>query len=110
MSNPRTAQAIPPVFVLSTGRCGSTMVSNLLNLHPRILSLSELYAFTGLTAFAGKRRSGEWMWDLLSQQRNHTRVMLQGNLEELLYPFDTPGAPGLRAPTCRPSCAPPSRI
>ena len=97
MSNPRTAQAIPPVFVLSTGRCGSTMVSKLLNLHPRILSLSELYAFTGLTAFAGKRRSGEWMWDLLSQQRNHTRVMLQGNLEELLYPFDTPGARFTRA-------------
>ena len=97
MSDPRTAQAIPPVFVLSTGRCGSTMVSNLLNLHPRILSLSELYSFTGLTAFAGKRRSGEWMWDLLSQQRNHTRLMLQGNYEELLYPFDTPGARFTRA-------------
>ena len=59
MSNPRTAQAIPPAFVLSTGRCGSTMVSNLLNQHPRILSLSEVYSFTGLTVFAGNRRSGD---------------------------------------------------
>ena len=97
MSNFRTEQTIPPVFVLSTGRCGSTMVSNLLNLHPRVLSLSELNAFTGLTAFAAKRRSGEWMWNLLGKQRNHTRLMLQGNFDELLYPFDTPGARFTRA-------------
>ena len=31
---------IPPVFVLSTGRCGSTMVSDILNRHPDVLSIS----------------------------------------------------------------------
>ena len=35
-----------PIFVLSTGRCGSTTLSNILNLHPA-LSLSEFVSFTG---------------------------------------------------------------
>jgi hypothetical protein len=33
--------AWPGVFVVSTGRCGSTMLSNMLRLNPDILSLSE---------------------------------------------------------------------
>ena len=31
----------PGVFVVSTGRCGSTMLSNMLRLNPEVLSLSE---------------------------------------------------------------------
>ena len=42
---------IPPVLVLNTGRCGSTMISDILNRHPRILSLSEFFSFNGLAAF-----------------------------------------------------------
>ena len=34
------ARSAPPVFVVSSGRCGSTLVSNMLRLHPDILSLS----------------------------------------------------------------------
>ncbi len=34
----------PGVFVVSTGRCGSTMLSNMLRLNPEILSLSEFLA------------------------------------------------------------------
>lgn len=34
-----------PTFVVGTGRCGSTMLSNLLAAHPDLLSLSELFAF-----------------------------------------------------------------
>jgi hypothetical protein len=37
----RTAR--PGVFVVSTGRCGSTMLSNMLRLNPGILSLSEFF-------------------------------------------------------------------
>lgn len=33
-----------PTFVVGTGRCGSTMLSNMLRQHPRVLSLSEFYA------------------------------------------------------------------
>ena len=34
----------PGVFVVSTGRCGSTMLSNMFRLNPEILSLSEFFA------------------------------------------------------------------
>ena len=34
----------PGVFVVSTGHCGSTMLSNMLRLNPEILSLSEFLA------------------------------------------------------------------
>ena len=34
----------PGVFVVSTGRCGSTMLSNMLRLNPGILSLSEFFS------------------------------------------------------------------
>ena len=83
---------IPPVFVLSTGRCGSTMVSDILNSHPEILSLSELFAYTGLSAFGRGRRSGEWMWELLGRHQGRTRFLAGGDYEELIYPFDRPGA------------------
>jgi SAM-dependent methyltransferase len=36
--------ALPGTFVVSTGRCGSTMLSNMLRLNPDILSLSEFLA------------------------------------------------------------------
>lgn len=43
------AREIPPVFIVGTGRCGSTMLSNMLRKHPDVLSLSEfLVAVTDL--------------------------------------------------------------
>ena len=86
------AITIPPVFVLSTGRCGSTMVSNLLNRHPRVLSLSEFISYIGMRSLSRRRPSGEWMWDRYSRQQHRTRLMLQGRYEELLYPLDDPNA------------------
>jgi hypothetical protein len=35
----------PPVFVVGTGRCGSTMLSAMLRDHPHLLSLSEVLSF-----------------------------------------------------------------
>src|SRR5258708_7822124 len=57
----------PGVFVVSSGRCGSTMLSNMLRLNPGILSLSEFFSLLmpgplpagGLDAAAG--------WGLLSE-------------------------------------------
>ena len=83
---------IRPVFVLSTGRCGSTMVSNILNTHPRVLSLSEFFSVTGLAAFRRRPRNGDWMWKLFSEQNPALRFQLQWEYEETLYPFDRPGA------------------
>ena len=86
------APAIPPVFVLSTGRCGSTMVSDILNLHPDVLSLSEFFSFIGMGSFRRPRVTGARMWRLCSEQQNRTRLMLRGEFEEFVYPLDTPGA------------------
>ena len=83
---------IPPVLVLSTGRCGSTMISNLLNRHPGVLSLSEFFSFIGIGSFRRRHPSGDWMWDLYGRQRKRTRLMLRECYEELLYPIDDPGA------------------
>ena len=85
------AITIPPVFVLSTGRCGSTMVSNILNRHPRVLSLSEFVSYLGMRAFRYRRPTGNWMWDLYSRHRIRTGLMVRESYEELLYPFDEPG-------------------
>ena len=80
----------PPVFILSTGRCGSTMVSNILNRHPRVLSLSEFISYIGIRSFSRRRPTGNWMWNLYSRQQHRTRLMLRGRYEELLYPLDDP--------------------
>ncbi len=38
-----TGKKQPPIFIVSTGRCGSTLVTLLLKNHPDILSLSEFW-------------------------------------------------------------------
>ena len=68
------------------------MVSDVLNRHPRILSLSEFFSFVGLKAFLRRRVNGAYMWRLYSQQQNRSRLMLRGRYEELLYPVDSPDA------------------
>lgn len=84
--------SLPPALVLSTGRCGSTMVSDILNRHPQVLSLSEFFSFVGLGPFRRRRRSGAEMWRFYSRQQRRTRMMLRGQFEELLYPVDDPAA------------------
>lgn len=86
--NGMAAGGILPVLVLSTGRCGSTMISDILNTHPRVLSLSEFFSTTGLAPFRRRRPSGAWMWRIYSEQSPRTRLMLRGDFDELLYPFD----------------------
>ena len=76
----------------STGRCGSTMVSDILNLHPRVLSLSEFFSFVGLGAFRRRYRTGDRMWAFYSRQQPRTRLMLRERYEELRYPVDDPRA------------------
>lgn len=68
------------------------MVSNMLNLHPRILSLSEFFTCIGLKTFRPRRPTGEWMWKLYSRQSYRTRLLLREPFEELIYPFDDPAS------------------
>ena len=87
-------ERIAPVLVLSTGRCGSTMISDVLNLHPDVLSLSEVFSLLGPLALFRKRLSGRAMWALCSRQNPALRVLLSADPvpSEILYPFDDPHA------------------
>lgn len=90
-ANPFT---IPPVLVLSTGRCGSTMISELLNRHPAVLSLSEFTVLLGQEAFARRNPSGAQMWRLFSRQSPALNAMMRVGevMDEVLYPLGVPGA------------------
>ncbi|WP_420564894.1 sulfotransferase [Thalassobaculum sp.] len=90
----QTSLSIPPVLILSTGRCGSTMVSDLLSRHPDILSLSEFFVPLGPEAFSLRRPDGERLWKLLTTQSAGLHAMLKDGhvVDEALYPYDDPNA------------------
>jgi putative sulfotransferase len=79
----------PPVFIVGTGRCGSTMMSNLVRLHPRLLSLSEFFMSLGSRAFTLREPDGERFWRLLSRLPAIGGKMLAKGapMEEVLYGF-----------------------
>jgi hypothetical protein len=83
------AKPNPPVFVVSSGRCGSTLVSNMLNLNPSILSLSELLIVLTPGVFAGAPHPiyGAQFWALLSTPRKRMTFMLRNGIvfDEILY-------------------------
>ncbi|WP_273692003.1 sulfotransferase [Ketogulonicigenium vulgare] len=53
-------------FILGSARCGSTLVSRMLALHPQVLSLSEVFATAGPAAFPHGQISGARFWRGLS--------------------------------------------
>ena len=83
-----------PIFVVGTGRCGSTALSDVIRTNPRWLGLSEL--FNGLTpgAFPGEPLTGAAFAAKLSCRRLDYRVLLANHLEprEFLYRVDDPGS------------------
>jgi Sulfotransferase family len=88
-----------PTFVVGTGRCGSTMLSNMLNEHPRVLSLSEFFSLItggsgGLDPFSPERMDGREFWSIVSAITPFTTFCLQKQISssEWLYPFDSPAA------------------
>jgi putative sulfotransferase len=90
---------IAPVFVVGTGRCGSTMLSNMLRLHPDVLSLSEfMVAITDFggrisQAFPGTPIDAQELWAILSgcHPRQTTMVRYGCEVEEMIYPLQ-PGS------------------
>jgi hypothetical protein len=79
----------PPVFIVGTGRCGSTMISNVVRLHPRLLSVSELFTALGPRAFTARQLNGERFARLLTMPSRLAGKILAkgGRLEEVLYRF-----------------------
>lgn len=57
-----------PIFIMNTGRCGSTLVSQLIGQHPDILSLSEVWPnrVNLNELFCNKVMTGKQFWNLLS--------------------------------------------
>lgn len=49
-------------FVLGSARCGSTLLSDILRLHPAILSLSEVFSTAGPNAFPQGRIGADRFW------------------------------------------------
>jgi putative sulfotransferase len=95
------ARKIQPVFIVGTGRCGSTMLSNMIREHAAILSVSEF--LVSVTDLGGRIRQafpeGGWMdarqvWEVLAGLHPRQTVMLRHGMEmdEMLYPL----APGSR--------------
>lgn len=78
-----------PTFIVSSGRCGSTLLSELLELHPDVLSVSELFMANNIRAFVHDRLSGRAFWQLLATPRSPMRKILtpQTCPDEFKYDF-----------------------
>jgi hypothetical protein len=84
---------LPPVFVVGTGRCGSTLLSQFLAMHPDVLNLSELLVFmTDLgsripESFPEEEIDGTQLWRLLSGIYPRQSMMLRHDvmMDEALY-------------------------
>jgi hypothetical protein len=90
------ARKIQPVFIVGPGRCGSTMLSNMIRDHADILSVSEF--LVSVTDLGGRIRQafpqGGWMdarqvWEVLAGFHPRQTVMLRHGMEmdEMLYPL-----------------------
>ena len=78
-----------PLFIVGTGRCGSTLLSEMIRLHPRLLSVSEWFTVLGeRRALEEERVDARTFWDTLT-------VPTQDSAE-LLARF--PGLAELRVP------------
>jgi Sulfotransferase family len=81
-------------FVVSTGRAGSTLLSQILHEHPEVLSVSEFYTVLKGSLhrrpYPGKDMDGAELWRILSApDALSDAVVRQGlNGPEMLYPYD----------------------
>jgi hypothetical protein len=83
-------------FVVSTGRCGSTMLSRILHQHPDVLSLSEFFTSLRITALFGSERGFNYFPDGEMDGRELWQLVATP------FPvFDTAVRDGLRIPEMR---------
>ncbi len=87
-----------PTFVVGTGRCGSTMLSNMLRTHPAILSISEFFALTTDLGgridetFTPEYIDGKAFFELIAALGPRSNLLVKHDvaLPEFLYPFKSP--------------------
>ena len=91
---PRPAvTADPPIcLVLNTGRCGSTLLSDVVAEHPDALSVSELFSSVPEHELVERYLDGTAFWQLLSRRTRVDLMMLRCGIgvDELRYPVDAP--------------------
>ncbi len=78
-----------PVLIVSTGRCGSTLMSQIVRMHPDLLSLSEFFTSLSSRAFRGSELNGPAVFDRLNTLSPAGRAVVRNQLpmEEFLYRF-----------------------
>lgn len=83
-----------PLLVVGTGRCGSTLLSQMLRVHPQVASISELFSFvTDLggwiaRAFPDRPIDGAQFWQVVAGRHPRQNLLLRHGLRmpEVLYP------------------------
>lgn len=87
-------------ILTGTGRCGSTLLSNLVNLHPDVLSVSELFAALRPDGLSEQRVAGTAMWQILTRPRRDAQIMADLGLapDEFLYPLASGRYPAREVP------------
>lgn len=89
-------RTVHPVFIVGTGRCGSTMLSNMIRDHADILSVSEF--LVSVTDLGGRiiqafpevgSMNARAVWDVLAGFHPRQTVMLRQGVEmdEMVYPL-----------------------
>lgn len=87
-----------PTFIVGTGRCGSTMLSNMVREHPKVLSLSEFFGYVQEgqfdRAFASDPVNGETFWEIVAFISPLARFCSRHRIviPEGLYDRDAPAA------------------
>jgi putative sulfotransferase len=86
-----------PTFIVGTGRCGSTMLSDMLRQHPHVLSLSEFFTQVSDGArdlFPPEPIEGSRFWAMVAGAGPYNTFLLQHDVScpENLYRCDAPGA------------------
>ena len=76
-------------IVISTGRCGSTLLSRMLRAHPAVLSLSELFSTVRHRGYLDGAPDGARFWQMLSEPDPALDTMVGSGLtvSELIYPY-----------------------
>jgi hypothetical protein len=89
----KSGQAWDGAFVLGTGRCGSTLISRALALHPDVLSLSEFFFNLAPEMFPAGAMTGADFWNLLSScsKMADALIGIKAEPSEFLYPVDGGG-------------------
>ena len=85
---PKQATGLDAIIV-GTGRCGSTMLSNMFRTHPDVLSLSEFFVMVNSPREAAGVIEASDFWHMLATPNPRITLLLRSDIKiaEFLYPF-----------------------